>query len=72
MHSFCRFCILDNSGSRIDVEKYFSQLLSEDKSLSAGIAAIKTLLMVLEKTKCTYGVEWAIIWYAVEFHHTDF
>lgn len=35
-----------------DVEKYFSQLLNKDKSLSAGIAAIKTLLMVLEKSKC--------------------
>lgn len=41
------FCILD-------VEKYFSRTLNEDKNLSAGIAAIKTLLMVLEKSKCKY------------------
>lgn len=41
-----------HSNAEIDVEKYFSHLLSEDKGLSAGIAAIKTLLMVLEKTKC--------------------
>lgn len=38
----------------IDVEKYFSDLLSKDESLSAGIAAIRTLLEVLKKTKCEY------------------
>ncbi|XP_055615885.1 translation initiation factor eIF-2B subunit alpha isoform X2 [Toxorhynchites rutilus septentrionalis] len=34
-----------------DVEKYFLDILEKDDSLSSGIAAIKTLLMVLEKTK---------------------
>lgn len=42
--------ILDNCP--VDVEKYFSELLSKDESLSAGIAAIRTLLEVLKKTKC--------------------
>ncbi|XP_037949279.1 translation initiation factor eIF-2B subunit alpha-like [Teleopsis dalmanni] len=32
-----------------DVVKYFLKLLEEDKDLSSGIAAIKTLLMILEK-----------------------
>lgn len=35
-----------------DVEKYFSKLLDEDENLSAGIAAIRTLLEVLQKSKC--------------------
>lgn len=34
------------------VEKYFLKILEDDKSLSAGIACIKTLLKVLDKTKC--------------------
>lgn len=51
------FAISDTSNAAIDVEKHFSQLLSENKSLSAGIAAIKTLLMVLEKTKCLSAIE---------------
>ncbi|XP_059611405.1 translation initiation factor eIF-2B subunit alpha [Phlebotomus argentipes] len=38
-----------NSGS-FDVAGYFVQEMEKDKNLSAGIAAIKTLLMVLEKT----------------------
>lgn len=37
-----------------DVEKYFLDILDKDDSLSSGIAAIKTLLMVLEKTKCEF------------------
>ncbi|XP_031620290.1 translation initiation factor eIF-2B subunit alpha isoform X2 [Contarinia nasturtii] len=40
-----------NAVENFPVEKYFSELLNEDKSLSAGIAAIKTLLAVLKKTK---------------------
>ncbi|XP_073817828.1 eukaryotic translation initiation factor 2B subunit alpha [Musca autumnalis] len=32
-----------------DVVKYFLKLLDDDKDLSSGIAAIKTLLMILEK-----------------------
>lgn len=35
-----------------DVVKYFLQLLEDDKDLSSGIAAIKTLLMILEKKQC--------------------
>lgn len=35
-----------------DVVKYFLQLLDDDKDLSSGIAAIKTLLMILEKKQC--------------------
>lgn len=42
--------------SALDVEKYFLDLLRTDQSLSAGIAAIKTLLMVLKQTKCMYIV----------------
>ncbi|KAH8278837.1 hypothetical protein KR018_010221, partial [Drosophila ironensis] len=34
-----------------DVVKYFLRLLDEDKDLSSGIAAIKTLLKILEKTE---------------------
>jgi len=34
------------------VVKYFLQLLEEDKDLSSGIAAIRTLLMILEKKQC--------------------
>lgn len=33
------------------VQQYFAQQMEEDKSMSSGIAAIKTLLMVLERTK---------------------
>ncbi|GAB0091032.1 translation initiation factor eIF-2B subunit alpha [Sergentomyia squamirostris] len=36
--------------SSFDVEHYFVQEMEKDQNLSAGIAAIKTLLMVLEKT----------------------
>lgn len=35
-----------------DVVKYFLKLLDDDKDLSSGIAAIKTLLMILEKKQC--------------------
>lgn len=51
------FLIVDNSNDeteRIFVEKHFLGLLEKDKKLSAGIAAIKTLLMVLEKTNCKF------------------
>lgn len=34
------------------IEKYFLKIIDEDKNMSNGIAAIKTLLMVLEKTNC--------------------
>lgn len=36
---------------KFDVAKYFIDIVDKDDSLSSGIAAIKTLLMVLEKTK---------------------
>lgn len=35
-----------------EIERYFLNIVNEDKNLSNGIAAIKTLLLVLEKTKC--------------------
>lgn len=36
----------------LDVVPYFLKLLDDDKDLSSGIAAIKTLLMILEKKQC--------------------
>lgn len=36
----------------LEIERYFSNIVDGDKNLSNGIAAIKTLLLVLEKTKC--------------------
>lgn len=41
------------------IEKHFLKIIDEDKNMSNGIAAIKTLLVVLEKTNC-------------EFHHFQF
>lgn len=41
------------------IEKYFLKIVDEDKNMSHGIAAIKTLLTVLEKTNC-------------EFHHIQY
>lgn len=38
------------------IEKYFLKTIEEDKNMSNGIAAIKTLLCVLENLNC-------------EFHH---
>lgn len=40
------------------IEKHFLKIVDEDKNMSHGIAAIKTLLTVLEKTNC-------------EFHHFE-
>lgn len=34
--------------------KHFLQIIDEDKNMSNGIAAIKTLLTVLEKTNCKF------------------
>jgi hypothetical protein len=34
------------------IEKYFLKIVEDDKNMSNGIAAIKTLLVVLEKTNC--------------------
>lgn len=36
------------------IEKYFLKIIDEDKNMSNGIAAIKTLLVVLEKTNCKF------------------
>jgi hypothetical protein len=36
----------------IEIERFFLNIVEEDKNLSHGIAAIKTLLVVLEKTNC--------------------
>lgn len=41
----------DVQQNNFDVVKYFIQQMEDDKSMSSGIAAIKTLLMVLEQTK---------------------
>ncbi|KAJ6638797.1 Translation initiation factor eIF-2B subunit alpha [Pseudolycoriella hygida] len=41
---------LKNEVVELNVEKYFMELLEKDKNLSAGIAAIKTLLYLVEKT----------------------
>lgn len=38
--------------ARSSVERYFCDLMVGDKNLSAAIAAMKTLLMVLEGTNC--------------------
>ncbi|XP_055544140.1 translation initiation factor eIF-2B subunit alpha isoform X1 [Wyeomyia smithii] len=42
---------MNHTDDKFDVEQYFLGILDSDDSLSSGIAAIKTLLMVLEKTK---------------------
>ncbi|XP_055612811.1 translation initiation factor eIF-2B subunit alpha [Uranotaenia lowii] len=42
---------MKQTSGKFDVEHYFLDILEKDDSLSSGIAAIKTLLMVLEKTK---------------------
>ncbi|KAG4067846.1 hypothetical protein HA402_010532 [Bradysia odoriphaga] len=39
-----------NEAVKLNVEKYFMDLLENDKNLSAGIAAIKTLLVLVERT----------------------
>lgn len=36
--------------------KYFMNIVDNDKDISNGIAAIKTLLMVLEKSNCKFQV----------------
>lgn len=41
-----------------EIERYFSNIVDADKNLSNGIAAIKTLLLVLEKTKCKQKIEY--------------
>jgi hypothetical protein len=38
----------------IAIEKHFTKIIDEDKNMSNGIAAIKTLLLVLEKTNCKF------------------
>lgn len=35
-----------------EIERFFLNIVDNDKNLSNGIAAIKTLLLVLEKTNC--------------------
>lgn len=36
------------------IEKYFLSIIEEDKNMSNGIAAIKTLLRVLENLRCEF------------------
>lgn len=62
-----QFVFAVSPNAKIDVEKYFSKLLNDDKNLSAGIAAIKTLLMVLEKTNCKSSTHKT----KFKFHHND-
>lgn len=38
----------------VEIEEYFLRIIDDDKSMSNGIAAIKTLLLVLEKTNCKF------------------
>lgn len=38
----------------VEIEEYFLRIIDDDKSMSNGIAAIKTLLLVLEKTNCEF------------------
>lgn len=42
-----------DTGSDNRVARYFCDLMQSDAELSAAIAAMKTLLMVLEETNCT-------------------
>jgi hypothetical protein len=37
-----------------DLQKFFFEIMEKDQNLSIGIAAINTLLMVLEKTECKF------------------
>lgn len=58
--TFCRKCHLNvlwfmTLFLPTDVEKNFADILNKDRSLSAGIAAIKTLLKVLESSRCKYN-----------------
>lgn len=36
------------------IEKYFLKTIEDDKNMSNGIAAIKTLLCVLENLRCEF------------------
>lgn len=40
----------------IAIEKYFLKIIDDDRNMSNGIAAIKTLLAVLENLNCKYIV----------------
>lgn len=44
----------DSSEPSFSVERYFCDLMVGDKNLSAAIAAMKTLLMVLEETNSEF------------------
>lgn len=48
------YCSTSITVNVTDVERYFMDLLENDKNLSAGIAAIKTLLVLVEKTNCKW------------------
>lgn len=50
------------------VERYFCDLMQGDASLSAAIAAMRTLLMVLEETNCKYSAMVYFVWYFSLFH----
>lgn len=38
------------------IEQHFLKIIDDDKNMSNGIAAIKTLLAVLEKSNCEYFI----------------
>lgn len=44
----------DTGNAATSVERFFCNLMSSDANLSAAIAAMRTLLMVLEETNCEW------------------
>ena len=38
--------------NKIEINSIFLKIVEDDKNISNGIAAIKTLLVVLERTNC--------------------
>lgn len=62
------FLIMDN----LQIEKYFLNIVEKDKNMSYGIGAIKTLLMVLEKTTCKFNFLSEFSKIIKIFHHFKF
>lgn len=52
---------MKNKDQVTSIEKYFTEIMAKETNLSAAIAAIKTLLMVLEETNCNSGTTYNII-----------
>lgn len=56
------------------IEKYFLSTIEDDKNMSNGIAAIKTLLCVLENLNCEFHhshIFFIILIHRVCFSHND-